>query len=514
MRTTSSYTSWAPGILGFTKWAGWKQLSIVSSAENLFSLAATELSRVMRVSEIRPSLQQLQAGARIASVLDDVLREQTRVVMVLAAQQDLIPIATAANEKGMVAAGWAWLGLDSVGEAFNQAQRLQATQLPALALAQALNGWIYFVAYTQASASFYKSVLEATRSYDFPRFVDDTVAEPLYAANLYDAILLYANTLHNNLEAQDDSVRLKDQMIAGVAFDGKTGRVALDERGDLIQSISIMNSKLGSDGTMVQHAVGLFDGATKEMTPMTQRVTWPGGESVTPIDSPPIETGFNTIWAVVGCLIGAAVLVAVLIGLLYKYSDRFQAFFHMLVFEVGKQVLTFCSEVSDFVTDAVSFHRAVVADSLKGAYTLSLRFKIAYSCMFAIACISSVVAFGYRGKSAWKLLQAARGHTDTTSASPDDHAASSKGHAMVPKLRWELDKSKRDVIGNAITLFSAFFEDVRPSRPPACVVTVRCADLWQIPMIVLNGILIFDKDVVDKWVRSRCAYGLGLVCCL
>ena len=413
----------------------------------------------MRVSEIRPSLQQLQAGARIASVLDDVLRQQTRVVMVLAGQQDLIPIATAANEKGMVAAGWAWLGLDSVGEAFNQAQRLQDMQLPALA--QALNGWIYFVAYTEASASFYKSVLEATRSYDFPRFVDDAVAEPLYAANLYDAILLYANTLHNNPEAQDDSVRLKDQMIAGVAFDGKTGRVALDEQGDLIQSISVMNSKLGSDGTMVQQAVGLFDGATKEMTPMTQRVTWPGGESVTPIDSPPIETGFNTIWAVVGCLIGAAVLVAVLIGLLYKYSHRFQAFFHMLVFEVGKQVLTFCSEVSDFVTDAVSFHRAVVADSLQGAYTLSLRFKIAYSCMFAIACISSVVAFGYRGKSAWKLLQAARGHTETTSASPDDHAASAKGQTMATKLRWEVDKSKRDVIGNTITLFSAFFEDVR-----------------------------------------------------
>jgi hypothetical protein len=188
---------------------------------------------------------------------------------------------------------------------------------------------------------------------------------------------------------------------------------------------------------------------------------------VIPIDSPPIEQGFNTIWVVVGCLIGAAVLIIALIGLLYKFSERFQHFFELLVFEVGKQIVTFCSEVSDFVTDAVSFHRAVVADSLKGVYVLSLRFKIAYSCIFAVSCIASTISFGYRCLQAWKLLQAARGHGDVIAdggglTSTD---GATRKSAMLAKLRWESDKSKRDVVGNVVTLFSATFEDVRPFSP-------------------------------------------------
>jgi hypothetical protein len=457
VRTTSSYSSWAPAIVGLASWAAWKQLVIVSTTENVFSLAATDSIRVMGAHGIKTFPQQLPAGVLASSVLEKIRPLQARVVMVMASQEDLMGIALAA--KGMTQ-GWAWLGLDSVGEAFQEARRLQATELPALA--QALNGWVYFAVYNEAPASFYASVLEATHA-DFPHFDDGSVDHPLYAANLYDAILLYAHAYRSYGEVQDDSISLKDRMIKSVSFDGMTGRVDLDERGDMMQSISIMNTKLNKNGAIMQEAVGLFDGATQQMSPMFKFIapTWPGGATETPIDSAPTEEVFNTIWILIGCLLGATLLVLVLVLVLYKHSDRFKHFFQTLVFEVGRQIATLCSEVADFTTDAVSFYRAVVANSLGGAYTLPNGFKIAYSCSFAAATVASAVSIIYRGMQGYKLLKAAISHGDESTKTVDVNQASTGKTAMFAKLRWEAQKSKRDVVGNLVTLFTATFEDVR-----------------------------------------------------
>jgi hypothetical protein len=463
VRTTSSYSSWAPAIVGFASWAAWKQLVVVSTTENLFSLAATDLIRAMGAHDIKTFPQQLPAGVIASSEVEKIRPLRVRVVMVMASQEDVMAIALAA--KGMTQ-GWAWLGLDSVGEAFDKARRLHATHLPALA--QALNGWVYFTVYDEAPASFYSSVLEATHA-DFPHFEDGSVDHPLYASNLYDAILLYAHAYRSYSEVQDDSSSLKDRMIKSVSFDGMTGRVDLDEHGDMMQSISIVNIKLGTNGVIVQEAVGLFDGATQQMSPTFKIIapTWPGGARETPIDSALTEEAFNTVWILVGCLVGATLLVIMLVLVINKHSERFKHFFQMLVFEVGRQIATFCSEVADFTTDAVSFHRAVVANSLEGAYTLSHGFKIAYSSIFAAATVASAVSMIYRGMQGYKLLKAAISHGDEFAETAHVNQASTGTAAMFAKLRWEAQKSKRDIVGNLVTLFTAAFEDVRLSASPS-----------------------------------------------
>ena len=182
MRTTSSYTSWAPAIISFVKWALWNQLAIVASSENLFTLTATDIIRMMEAMDLRVVSQQLRPGAPPSHVLEPILATRTTVVMVMAHQMDLMHIAFAARDMGMMTEGWAWLGLDSVREAFQEALNPKHSQLPADAK-YALNGWVYFVAYSDAPASFYKSVLEATRS-DFPQFFDGSEWDPLYSSSL------------------------------------------------------------------------------------------------------------------------------------------------------------------------------------------------------------------------------------------------------------------------------------------------------------------------------------------
>jgi hypothetical protein len=193
--------------------------------------------------------------------------------------------------------------------------------------------------------------------------------------------------------------------------------------------------------------------------------------------------GFNTLWILVGCLVSAAVIVIALVGIVYKFSERFKHFFQTLVFEAGRQILTFCLEGADIATDSVSFYRGVpgvVADSLQGAYQLTQAFKIAYSCVFAIATVASTLSLANRGYQGWKLLKAVLSHGDSQSESAHVQEHSPKD-AMLVRLRWEAEKSKRDIIGNLMTLLTVVFEDA--------------------PFAVLNGILIFAKDVGDKWVR-------------
>ena len=75
-------------------------------------------------------------------------------------------------------------------------------------------------------------------------------------------------------------------------------------------------------------------------------------------------------------------------------------------------------------------------------------------------------------------------------------------NAMLVKLRWEAEKSKRDLISHLITLGTAALEDVRHcARRPSW----HSFDHWpfQIPFTVLNGVLVFNQGVVDKWVSGR-----------
>ena len=463
VRTTSSYNSWAPAIISFVKWALWNQIAIVASSEgNLFTLTATDIIPRMEAMDLRVVSQQLRPGAPPSHVLEPILAMRTTVVMVMARQMDLMHIALAARDMGMMTEGYAWLGLDSVGEAFQEALNPKHSRLPAGA-EYALNGWVYFVAYSGAPASFYKSVLEATRS-DFPQFFDGFELDPVYASSLYDAILLYATAVYNNPAAQDDASRMVDTMINNVSFEGILGRVDIDAKGDMIQSISVWNIWLSADGIMVQHEVGLFNGTTQKMTEtsFTGSFFWPGGMREAPMDSALSQESFTSIRVLIGCLCGAAGLVVVLVVLIKHFSERFKHFLNTLVFEVIKNILTLCTEGADFSTDAISFHRAVLANSLDGAYQLSKQFKIAYSCFFASAVIASLLSFVYRGYYIyWKLLKAAMSQSEDQFSQPLGIQESSSKDAMLAKLRWEAEKQKRDLVGNLVTLLTAAFEDVR-----------------------------------------------------
>lgn len=116
----------------------------------------------------------------------------------------------------MFAAGWAWLTLDSL-------------QLAPEGIRSVLSGWLYFEPWRQTPGSFLERVRESTAN-EFNRDVPPEVPINLFAASLYDAVLLYASTVRRLMRAHDtytDGRALLREMIAEPAFDGMTGRYEL-----------------------------------------------------------------------------------------------------------------------------------------------------------------------------------------------------------------------------------------------------------------------------------------------
>nr|XP_006813675.1 PREDICTED: atrial natriuretic peptide receptor 1-like [Saccoglossus kowalevskii] len=110
-----------------------------------------------------------------------------------------------------------------------------------------------------------------------------------YAANLYDAVWLYASTLQEVISHGEDPydgrnfrVRMKD-----VVFEGMTGRITIDDNGDRNRDVVLYT--LNEDEFF--EVTALFDAQLSiwNLVP-GKEIKWPGGKTSPPVDIP--ECGF------------------------------------------------------------------------------------------------------------------------------------------------------------------------------------------------------------------------------
>ena len=215
IRTTSPYAKWAPAIVSFAQWAGWAILSILSDS------AMTESSVALRMR-----LEAVGMAVGVEVIFDtgrfdekqqlvSVQKAAVQAVMVFAYASDYLDIALATISQ-RITHGWGWMGIDMV---FGAEQTLEA---PDLQLRQAsLDGWIYFEPYSIAGKSFFAKVKEASLAY-FPELSSKSLIVPPYAANTYDAVLLYAKIAGNYPHDIQNGTKLVAAM-RNISFQGTRG---------------------------------------------------------------------------------------------------------------------------------------------------------------------------------------------------------------------------------------------------------------------------------------------------
>jgi hypothetical protein len=472
VRTTSSYANWAPAIVGFAMWAKWRQLATVLTADSIFTSAMLQLALDLTAEGIRVAVQvQFRAGAFDVGELGRVAAAHLRVVFVMAYSVDVVTVALAAKDQGMLEASWAWLGLDTVAGA----ETFAAGSKSVNAAKAALHGWVYFQPSNVAPAAFFARARTATHAL-FPLQpgsdeAHSTLSTP-FAAKMYDAVVLFAMAATANSSQLLNGVPTFEAMTS-VSFDGMTGRVELDANGDMKESISAVNYVLWKDGTIHGEQIGVADGLGHRFSPLGNgTMVWPGGAHVLPADSAEAqaEQGFNTAWLLLGASAAALVLMTGLVILVRKRHSHLQAILNMLLTEMSMLVLSICTALANLSTDGIVFGRLLRGD-LKVSSEI---YTAAYATILCFGVVATALSLGYRIRNA-RLVNA-----QLKLLAPQAQAqAASEAQRKSQQHEWELMQIHRSKVSLMLSLASVAAQGVLAPRTSASshsrVTVFRCA---------------------------------------
>jgi hypothetical protein len=320
-------------------------------------------------------------------------------------------------------------------------------------LQAALHGWIYFEPSSAASREFFDRVKAASIA-DFGQQLGDDDSSNLYAANLYDAVMLFASAAGKHLKELSNG-KLMVQAMMNASFDGKTGRVELDEQGDLKESISTMNYVVQSGGPMLGRRIGVYDAPSRRYSPVQNvTVVWPGNVHVVPADmaASSTEQGFNTVWLLVGAGATAAVVVSGLVVLIRRRRAQLQAVLTMLLTETGMLVLSICMALGNLATDGI-----VCYSLLRGHLSVSTPiYTASYVVLLCFGVVVTVLSIGYRLRNAQLM------HAQLQQASPQGRAvATGEAHRRAQQSEWELVQTHRTKVTLTLSLASVAAQGVR-----------------------------------------------------
>jgi ABC-type branched-subunit amino acid transport system substrate-binding protein len=444
-RTTSPYSKRSAAIVALMQWAAWTRLSIVGDITMQASIRAlyTELDRsglLLRVV-IEFETNHFGAGPEQPSRLSPIRVADARAVMVFAFGHDLVAIAAAAGKEGM-AGGWAWLGLDMVSG-------VEQLAIGRRDVTEALHGWVYFQPHGAAGEQFWDRVkAQSIASFGQPA---EMMRASAYAANLYDAVMLYANIAGSHPDDLSNG-ELIFAALMNASFDGMTGKVEFDRSGDMQQSIEAVNYLIGEDGAMYGRPIGVYDFRSLRYVPLpNSTVVWPGGVSTLPVE-PIVGSGFNTVWLLVGAATVAVLLVGGMAWLLRRNRARLEAVLLLVFTEVTELVGSLMLELADVVTDAISCSRMLNGDS-----QVSELYRIAYTTILICGVAGTILSIAYRIRNA-RLVARRVEHlgrsSRTLAARLSDSADVSAIKQQLQKYEWELAQTHRSKVSACLALMT------------------------------------------------------------
>ena len=397
VRTTSSYGSWAPAIVSFAEWAGWQRMAAFSSTENLYLLAAQALNRytsnrsmsvelVIEFTPIKVGMD-TEAWRRSRSAeLERLVESSVRVAIVMAYGADVLSIALLATKRGLTT-GWAWLGLDTVRGAEDFSEPPYAAEA-----VLALQGWVFFEPQTGLSVpTDFSSRVRVASLTAFPADFNGTQPDVTpFAANMYDAVMLYATVAWDYPEQVRNGTRIVSAMM-NASVDGISGRVQLDARGDMIESIQMVNYA-EQNGTNLQR-VGVYDGVQRHFSRLAVTLYWPGGVTRIPMDVVRSDepSSFSTLWLIIAG--GGAALVVVVL-LLIVARRKHQGLQHILVMfftESLELVGSLFMEMVDLATDCMAANEVFHNHSLPRE-----GYRVAYGIFTVLSSLGFLVSVAYR----------------------------------------------------------------------------------------------------------------------
>ena len=258
-----------PVLIAFMQQNKWRKITILTSSERNWFEAGLALEKQLQTAGIEVLMPgAFEPGNLKGAALSEIRRYGVRIVLMLSWGADSQALAVRSQRESMTS-GWAWL------------VSYKVLSVPAMA------GWLWFRPFLVSNVqAFARKVSEYTKSH-FDLTVSPDLVDIAYSVALHDAIVLYAHASTKVLSKRGD---LRDgeavtAALRNTSFTGVGGTVvALDSRGDRIESYEVMNYVLEADNVIRSVAFGRFNSTHGQYKAYGPPVVWPGDTLEVPTD--------------------------------------------------------------------------------------------------------------------------------------------------------------------------------------------------------------------------------------
>jgi hypothetical protein len=184
--------------------------------------------------------------------------------------------------------------------------------------------------------------------------------------------------------------------------------------------------------------------------------------------------GLNTVWLSVASLSGCALLVGVILFWARRMSTELRHVLVMVLTESSKTVTSISFAIGNLSTDLYTTYRVVFEGLVK-----SRLYRVPYAVFGCLSIVAGLLSIYFHVRRACELRLHIKTNSEVeqsdrvypvtqepaeadTDLEGDEHDAS---HAVVHKLKWELQRTSRDLKGLAVGVLCLLLEDL----PMVCI---------------------------------------------
>ncbi|XP_048584263.1 atrial natriuretic peptide receptor 1 isoform X2 [Nematostella vectensis] len=281
-----SYEASTPGLLRFLMNSfNWKRAAIIANYASSGELIWEPMASSVRKEFLKYGYTVAYYKAHLSSPqqdkkdeLLDLLREakkKARIIFIFANLIRTKDFMTAARSLGMLNGSFAFIAIDFYITPDSQDHT------------RAFDGIITLTVNKSSRAEIDRYANDLNQSYPYLANQGRLDTSAKTAPYLYDAVLLYAHALNRTLQAGgviNDGIGLvKRMMTSSPMFEGKTGPVTIDPKGNRVPVFVFENIQNGTNVRLLTMPSNYHN--MSAVTPL--RAVWPGGGMEQPDDDPP-----------------------------------------------------------------------------------------------------------------------------------------------------------------------------------------------------------------------------------
>lgn len=247
-RTCAPLTSFVPQVVGLFKMNGWERAAIISDSDNHLISTISHFAEELTAAGVNVLVSTLSPGTDYLKSMQLVKQAGRNIILFFLWGKELRDALLVWKELDMLGPGYAYIG---IGAGISYADMVSDSPDGRDQEAKdALDGFV-LIEPSYSGGNEYYDFLQQVRFRmltDFDITVPPEVEISSWATLLYDAVWLYAHAVNHTVAHGGDyrDGRTLSRSISQITFEGKSGPVRLNHKGDRIMRADIINVVNGS----------------------------------------------------------------------------------------------------------------------------------------------------------------------------------------------------------------------------------------------------------------------------